>query len=102
MQYLPQIMDCLCSKPLMEGRPLEAWSQEVWFLKVFRDLLLKEWVKVRTCWQSDPQLGGGIQSIGYAVPGAGALAPTVAGVVAPGSQGGVVAGQVNWSYWLHR
>jgi len=99
MQYLPQIIGLsAAAKPLMEGRPLEALvSGGVGFLGGKGIQGPVTGLAQRAMGQGprlagmigQPQLGGGIsKALGYAVPGAAvALAPTVAGVVAPGSQG---------------
>lgn len=99
MQYLPQIIGLsAAAKPLMEGRPLEALvSGGIGFLGGKGIQGPATGLAQRAMGQGprlagmigQPQLGGGIsKALGYAVPGAAvALAPTVAGVVAPGSQG---------------
>lgn len=99
MQYLPQIIGLsAAAKPLMEGRPLEALvSGGVGFLGGKGLQGPATGLAQRAMGQGprlagmigQPQLGGAIsKGLGYAVPGAAvALAPKVAGVVAPGSQG---------------
>jgi len=99
MQYLPQIIGLsAAAKPLMEGRPLEALvSGGVGFLGGKGIQGPATGLAQRAMGQGprlagmigQSQLGGGIsKALGYAVPGAAvALAPTVAGVIAPGSQG---------------
>jgi len=99
MQYLPQIIGVsAAAKPLMEGKPLEALvSGGIGFLGGKGIQGPATGLAQRAMGQGQrlagmigqPQLAGQIsKGLGLAVPGAAvALAPTVAGVVAPGSQG---------------
>lgn len=99
MQYLPQIVGvAAAAKPLMEGRPVDALISGGLGLIGGKGLQGPVTGLAQRAMGQGPRLAGMIgqpqlagqisKGLGYAVPGAAvALAPKIAGVVAPGSQG---------------